>query len=94
MFLFMRKRDDGRALSYSKVSFFSLCLAHVPSSESDGMNIESDGLNDIRRSRDQNEDEKEDIEEGVLSVQPESPCATNTTSTDPSRKQMFSVSSQ
>ena len=78
---------------YHKVSQL-VFIVHIPSSESESKNIEGDGLNDIRRSRDENEDEKEDIEEEVLSVQPESPCATNTTSTDPSRKQMFPVSSQ
>ena len=90
MVSFMRKRDGGRYHKVSQLVF----IVHIPSSESESKNIEGDGLNDIRRSRDENEDEKEDIEEEVLSVQPESPCATNTTSTDPSRKQMFPVSSQ
>ena len=91
---FIHAETGWRALSKSKVIVFSLHLVHVPSSESQSKNIDGDGLNDIRRSRDETEDEKEDVEEEVLSVQPESPCATNTTSTDPSRKQMFPVSSQ
>ena len=56
----MRKRDGER---YHKVSQLVIFIVHILSSESESKNIESDGLNDIRRSRDENEDEKEDIEE-------------------------------